>query len=214
MSAMLAEMNQAAAAGLAALLNTLWYAGAVVVLAWVGLRFCPRVNAATRYWIWTGVLGFLLTLPFLPGLVTQARTLLAAREEAATVAPLATVPAPPASVSHLAPAMLRVNATPGSNPWPLWLLAAWVIAAGWQLTRLVISFASARRLKARAGIRPRGSLSGSPRAVTHPLAAPRPLSPKGARGELSSGLVAAQGALLRCSVILSVKPLIPNYESR
>ncbi len=83
MNELLAEMNGMAASGLAALLNTLWYGGAVVLLTWAGLRCWPRVNAATRYWIWTAVLGFLLLLPFLPGFARQARTALAAREQAA-----------------------------------------------------------------------------------------------------------------------------------
>jgi bla regulator protein blaR1 len=162
MSSLLAEINQVAATGLAALLNTLWYAGVVVALAWIGLRYCPRVNAATRYWIWTAVLGFLLVLPFLPGLMAHARTLLAAREEAAAVAPLATVPAPtpPASMRHVAPVTLAVNTVPGSNPWALWLLAAWVVAAGWQLARLLMSVVSVRRLKHQATCLGSGDGSG------------------------------------------------------
>ncbi len=154
MSELLAEMNRMAASGLAALLNTLWYGGAVVALTWVALSYLPRVNAATRHWIWTAVLGFLLVLPFLPGLVAHARTLLAMRSQAATIAPLATVAAHPAAVQQTAPVILTVNTSPGSNPWPLWLLAAWIVVAGWQLTRLVMGVASVRRLKARAEVAP------------------------------------------------------------
>jgi bla regulator protein blaR1 len=162
MSELLAEMNRTAASGLAALLNTMWYAGAVVALTWVGLRYCPRVNAATRHWIWTAVLGFLLVLPFLPGLAAHARTLLAMRSQAASNAPLATIAAHPAAVQQTAPVMLTVNTSPGSNPWPLWLLAAWIVAAGWQLTRLVMGVASVRRLKARAKVAPTDTLAMFP----------------------------------------------------
>ncbi len=151
MSAWIAGVNQMAAAGLAALLNTLWYGGAVVLLTWAGLRCWPRVNAATRYWIWTAVLASLIALPFLPGLVRQARSALEARPQAATAtAPLASVPAAPVSVRRSAPLALRVDAGPRSRPWPLWLLAAWLIAAGWQLTRLLRAVRSVRRLKTRA----------------------------------------------------------------
>jgi bla regulator protein blaR1 len=163
MNAWLAGMNQVAATGLAALLNTLWCAGAVVGLTWVGLRYLPRVNAATRYWIWTAVLGFLLVLPFLPGLVKQARAVLVERPEAtAVIEPLARVPVPSASTQLSAPVTLTVNTNPGSTPWPLWLLAAWMIAAGWQLKRLLRGVASVRRLKARADISPSVSLPISP----------------------------------------------------
>ncbi len=151
MSALVVEINPMAAAGLAALLNTLWYAGAVVAVTWAMLRCLPRVNAATRYWIWIAVLGFLLVLPFLPGVVRQARTALAARNEGvAAVTRLVTVPTVPVSAPQLTPVTLTVSSAPGSNPWPLWLLAAWMIAAGWQLARLARGVVWVRRLKRRA----------------------------------------------------------------
>jgi hypothetical protein len=53
MTAFLVEINQIAAAGLGALLNAPWYAGAVVAVTWVILRLSPRMNAVTRCWIWT-----------------------------------------------------------------------------------------------------------------------------------------------------------------
>lgn len=159
MNALLTGMNQVAAAGLAALLNTLWYAGAVVVLVWLGLRFWARANAATRCWIWKGVLGFLLILPFLPGLMKQACPALELRAQAtAAVEPRATVPAVPQSIHQLAPIKLTLDAEHGSSLWPLWLAVAWVIVAGWQLTRLAMSLASVRRLKAHAEVAPRGAL--------------------------------------------------------
>jgi beta-lactamase regulating signal transducer with metallopeptidase domain len=151
MNALLSGANQVAAAGLAALLNTLWYAGAIVALTWLGLRFWQRVNAATRYWVWTAVLVSLLALPFVPSLVRQARAALAVRPQATAAGqPLATVPGSPVKTRELAPITLTVNAGAGSNSWPLWLLAAWMIAAGWQLTRLVRGISSVYRLKARA----------------------------------------------------------------
>jgi hypothetical protein len=119
MTSLLGEMNQMAAAGLAALLNTLWYGGAVVLLTWAGLRCWPRVNAATRYWVWTGVLGFLLVLPFLPSVVKQRAALAPRLKAISAVQPLAAVPAPPAGVRQLTPVTLTVSSAPGSDPWPL-----------------------------------------------------------------------------------------------
>jgi len=148
MNAFLDGLNQMGAAGLAALLNTLWYAAAVVALTWVVLRYSRRVNAATRYWIWTAVLGFLVVLPFLPALVANAG---AAKSGApAAAAPLATIPTAPQAVQHLAPVMLTLSSAPGSNPWPLWLMAVWIAVAGWQLMRLMRGIISVRRLKARS----------------------------------------------------------------
>lgn len=151
MSALLIEINRIAAGGLAALLNTLWYAAAVVGLTWVILCCLHRVNAATRYWIWTAVLASLMVLPFLPGLVKQARAALAERSYAMTAtAPLAKIPVPQVKARDLAPITLTLDTSRESNPWPLWLLAIWMFAAAWQLARLARGVASVRRLKARA----------------------------------------------------------------
>ncbi len=159
MSAILVSINQLSAAGLAALLNTLGYAAAVVGLAWAALRYLPRVNAATRYWIWTAVLGSLLALPFLPGIVARARTALTARvasRSAMAAAPTADAAEPAGFVQPLAPLTLSVGNRPGPDLWPLWLLAAWIIAAGWQFARLAEGVAIVRRLKARATSVPSG----------------------------------------------------------
>jgi bla regulator protein blaR1 len=159
MNLTLSGLDQMAALGLAALLNTLWYAAAVVALTWVVLRYSPRVNAATRYWIWTAVLGFIFVLPFLPGIVSHVRTALAERAHtttslAATSEPLATVPEPATNLRQPAPVTITVNDAPGSNPWPLWLLAVWFVAAGWQITRLAVGVVSVWQLKWRAKAAP------------------------------------------------------------
>jgi bla regulator protein BlaR1 len=197
MSALLIAMNQFAAVGLAALLNTLWYAGAVVALTWLGLRFWPRGNAATRYWIWTAVLGFLLVLPFLPGLVKQGRGALVTRPETnAVVQPLAVVTTPPASMRQLAPVTLTVGSAPDSNLWPLWLLAVWLAAAGWQLTRLVGGIASVRRLKLHAEVAPMGALPVTLRRRAQVLTSAEIASPV-AVGYIHPAVVIPPGLLAR-----------------
>ena len=156
MNVWMAGTNQMAVVGLAALLNTLWYAAAVVGLTWAALRFLQRVNAATRYWIWTAVLAFLVILPFLPALVSRLETAGAP----ATVAPLATVAAAPEVVhQHLAPVTLMLDSTPGPNHWPLYLLALWMVIAGWQLFLLLRGVVSVRRLKAHAKAAPGAAMT-------------------------------------------------------
>ncbi|HTV54534.1 MAG TPA: M56 family metallopeptidase [Terriglobia bacterium] len=178
MNGWLGGMNEVTAGGLAALLNTLWYAGAVVALAWVALRFCPRVNAATRYWIWTGVLGFLLIAPFLPSLVNQARSALIARPEPVLrINPVTTIAAAPISIGQTAPITLTLNAERGASLWPLWLAAAWMVTAGWQLTRLARGLVSARRLKANAEAVPISALPARLRRSVQVLTSTEVVSP-------------------------------------
>src|SRR5947207_7037399 len=64
MNAMLASLNAFSAAGLAAVLNTLWLALAVAAILWFALRLSPRVNAATRHAIWWAVLALVVLMPF------------------------------------------------------------------------------------------------------------------------------------------------------
>ncbi len=59
---------------LAAVLNSLWQAALVAVLVWLTLRFLKpgslhKINAATRYAIWWGVLVVTLALPAAPAAI-------------------------------------------------------------------------------------------------------------------------------------------------
>ncbi len=197
MSALLAGTNQWAATGLAALLNTLWYAAAVVALAWIILRYARRVNAATRYWIWTAVLGFILILPFLPAAVAHVQgALVAPAHRTAVGKPLATVPAAVQATEHLAPITVTVSTAPGSNPWPLWLMAVWIAAAVWQLGRLLMGAVSVRRLKGRAETAPIEKLPLDLRRRVRVLASNEIGSPA-AVGYLRPAVVVPQGLLER-----------------
>src|SRR5215469_5126697 len=71
MSAILESLNAFAAAGMTAVLNTLWLALAVAAVIWFALRLMPRVNAATRHAVWWAVLALIVLMPliwFLPRL--------------------------------------------------------------------------------------------------------------------------------------------------
>jgi len=48
---------------LEAVLNTLWQGAALAVFAWAGMRWLPRINAATRCAVWWIVLALTLALP-------------------------------------------------------------------------------------------------------------------------------------------------------
>src|SRR5580698_5860907 len=63
MSAILEFLNAFSAAGLTAVLNTLWLALAVSAGIWLALRLMPRVNAATRHAVWWAVLALVVLMP-------------------------------------------------------------------------------------------------------------------------------------------------------
>src|ERR1700733_9321308 len=63
MNATLEFLNALSAAGLMALLNTLWQSLAVAAVMWFILRLMPRVNAATRHAVWWAVLALVILMP-------------------------------------------------------------------------------------------------------------------------------------------------------
>jgi beta-lactamase regulating signal transducer with metallopeptidase domain len=63
MSAILESLNAFSAAGVTAVLNTVWLAFAVAAVTWLSLRLMPRVNAATRHAVWWVVLALVMILP-------------------------------------------------------------------------------------------------------------------------------------------------------
>ena len=63
MSTILEFLNALSAAGLMAVLNTLWQSLAVAAVMWFILRLMPRVNAATRHAVWWAVLALVVLMP-------------------------------------------------------------------------------------------------------------------------------------------------------
>lgn len=81
MSAILGSVNGFSAAGLTAILNTLWLAIAVAGIVWIALRLMPRINAATRHAVWWAVLALIVLMPVAtlvprtaPAVVSAAQT--------------------------------------------------------------------------------------------------------------------------------------------
>ena len=124
------------------LLNGLWQGAAIAALAWIVMRFLPRLNAATRYAIWWAVLGAVLLLPFVPKPeLSRSRPNVVQSSTGNTVNPLL----PEIEI----PAIVHVR--PVSPPkWPLAIAALWAAVFFYRLIRIAQSFMYLRRLKARS----------------------------------------------------------------
>ena len=172
MNAILESLNAFSAAGLAAVLNTLWLALAVAAVIWFSLRLMPRINASTRHAVWWAVLVLVVLMPFGKLLLRPAPTVpSAARTQeqiptrvlsSSAVKPLlvagANAPAPshtsgppPALHSHAAVAprvRIPIEFHPGS--WPSILLFVWMAVSCVLLVRIVSSYFRLRALRNRA----------------------------------------------------------------
>jgi beta-lactamase regulating signal transducer with metallopeptidase domain len=176
MSAILESLNAFSAAGLAAVLNTLWLALAVAAVIWLVLRLMPRVNAATRHVVWWAVLALVVLMPLAtllprpapPG-PSPARTEKQIRTLAlssSAVKPLlvtgADAPAPPLTDTPLHALYSRAVAAPRvrvpiefhPGSWPSRLLFFWMAVSCVLLGRIVQSYLHLRGLRNRA--RPAG----------------------------------------------------------
>ena len=153
-------------------LNTAWQAAVIALVVWAGLRWMPRVNAATRGAIWCSVLAFILLLPAIRGLGERPRSMApavivparvmpdeviqsrvqgtVARDETPVVEPVV-VPvvdelprrAESRPVSGSPAPPIRVPA----GRWPTFFLTLWTAICIAQLTRLAVSYRHLRRLK-------------------------------------------------------------------
>jgi beta-lactamase regulating signal transducer with metallopeptidase domain len=169
MSAILESLNAASAAGLTAVLNTLWLALAVAAVMWFTLRWMPRVNAATRHAIWWAVLALVVLLPLAtlfhrpaPPARSPARTekqIGTGALSSSAVKPLlisgAYAPAPPppsaALSSGSAPVpRVRIPIEIHLGNWPSRLLFLWMSVCCVLLGRIVHGYLRLRGLRNRA----------------------------------------------------------------
>jgi beta-lactamase regulating signal transducer with metallopeptidase domain len=171
MSTILEFLNALSAAGLMAVINTLWQALAVAAVMWLMLRLMPRVNAATRHAVWWAVLALVVLMPLItliprrapqPAAATRTETQIRTRPLSSSVAkPRAAsgahVPDPP-----LAAPVLALNSRPAAAPrvripiefhlgnWPLSLLFFWISACCLLLSRVVHGYLRLRGVRNRA----------------------------------------------------------------
>ena len=167
-------LNALSAAGLMAVINTLWQAMAVAAVMWFILRLMPRVNAATRHAVWWAVLALVVLMPLITLLFRRApQPAPAARtEQLIRTRPLSSSAAKPRAVSGayapdppLASAPLHaLDSRPAAAPrihipiefhlgnWPLSLLFFWISACCLLLSRIVYGYLRLRGVRNRARV--------------------------------------------------------------
>ncbi|HEY4362139.1 MAG TPA: M56 family metallopeptidase [Bryobacteraceae bacterium] len=142
-------MTEMLVAILAAGLNSLWQAAVAAALVWIALKLLP-VNAATRYAIWWVVLAVVLVLPVAPQLMTEFRSVWAAREAqpAVAAAPVrAERVAVAVAVEAPAPVMLREAK---SAKWPWWIFGLVSAVFAYKMDEIARSYFYLRGMKRRA----------------------------------------------------------------
>ena len=172
MNAILESLNALSAAGLTAVLNTLWLALAVAAVMWFILRLMPRVNAATRHAVWWAVLALVVLMP-LATLLPRQTSLVPSPEQterqirtrllsssalkphlvSGANAPASPLPSTPLLALDSPPAAgprvrLPIEFHPGN--WPSSLLFLWVAACSVLLGRIVHGYWRLRGLRKRA----------------------------------------------------------------
>ena len=172
MIAMLESLNAFSAAGLTAVLNTLWLALAVAAVMWLALRLMPRVNAATRHAVWWAALALVVLLPVVT-LLPRSGPPVPSRERAekqirthvlstsavqphlntgadAPAPPLASAPLPALNSRAVAAPRVRVPVEFHPGNWPSSLLFLWMAVCCVLLGRIVHGYLRLRGLRNRA----------------------------------------------------------------
>jgi uncharacterized protein YjbI with pentapeptide repeats/beta-lactamase regulating signal transducer with metallopeptidase domain len=156
-----------AASALAAIvLNALWQDALLVLCVWLLLRVWPRVNASTRYTVWSATLAAALIVPVVTTLVfvaapqtTQvsqppashtsgvapAHESLKIRSATRTTVPRAQTPERvPREAAPLLPERLHVTLP---LPLTLGIFALWLVLATYALARLIVGLSRLEQLK-------------------------------------------------------------------
>ena len=172
MSTFLEFMNVLSAAGLMAVLNTLWQGLAIVAVLWFVLRLMPGVNAATRHAVWWVVLALVVLMPLTTLLPrhesalspavpaeTQIQTRALSSFPVKTLAVRGTQsPAPALSPAPLPVLESRSAAVPhvrlpfefDLGNWPSGLLFLWIATCGVLLGRIAHGYLRLRGVRNRA----------------------------------------------------------------
>src|SRR5207249_2501703 len=105
---------------LIAVLNSLWQAALLAGLVWLALRFARSMNAATRFAIWSAVLGVVLILPGAPRMIAAAREWL---QPATIQAAHPLYPPAPAPISGIEFSPLITVDHRGATQWLMYMAA-------------------------------------------------------------------------------------------
>src|SRR5258708_30082339 len=95
MKVIVESLNGASGSVLVGVLDRLWQAVAVALVAWLALKLTPRINAATRFVVWWAVLAVVTVLPIAGRLTTGWPP----RPEAVVSAPVGSAPSSDLSVA-------------------------------------------------------------------------------------------------------------------
>ena len=158
MSVAFGTLNQASGAVLAAAANSLWQVSAAALLAWLGMRYAPRMNAATRHLVWWVVLAAIV-VSGIGGLATgisrreravampaMAEALPLALPVSSTAAPAVEFPEPAPMPEPMRTSSVAVRA----GSWPARIFFVWLAVCLVQLGRIGWSYRYLRGIKRRA----------------------------------------------------------------
>jgi bla regulator protein blaR1 len=155
MSVAFGTLNQASGAVLAAAANSLWQVSAAVLLAWLGMRYAPRMNAATRHLVWWVVLAAIV-VSGIGGLATgiSRRERAVPMPEAIPLAlPVPSTAAPAAEFSEPAPLPVPVRTSSvavRAGSWPARIFFVWLAVCLVQFGRIGWSYRYLQGIKRRA----------------------------------------------------------------
>ncbi|HZV77874.1 MAG TPA: pentapeptide repeat-containing protein [Candidatus Babeliales bacterium] len=139
----------------ATVLNALWQDALLVVCVWLLVRAWPKINAATRYVVWSATLAAAFVLP----VFTTLAFFTPARIVTASVAPIAPNVSKSTAVTPTRPMEAPSRALPAalqsserlritlSAPLAITVFAVWLLLAGYGLVRLAIGLLRLEQLK-------------------------------------------------------------------
>jgi uncharacterized protein YjbI with pentapeptide repeats/beta-lactamase regulating signal transducer with metallopeptidase domain len=133
-------------------INALWQDALLVVFVWLLLRAWPKINAATRYVVWSATLAAAFVVPIATTLVffTPVRTISTSVASSAAGAQTHVrssrrqAKAAPATASSYAPERMRVTL---SAPLAVTIFTLWLLLAAFALVRLAIGLLRLEHLK-------------------------------------------------------------------
>ena len=126
--------------------NSLFPAAVAVILAWVVLRYSPRMNAATRHLVWWAVLATVVLMPLVPrrAPIVRAPAAIVIRPASVTVTGFAPRP----FVRQVPVALPARRVFPGG--WAAGVFLAWLSVFLFQMSRIFWSYCYLSGIKRRA----------------------------------------------------------------
>ena len=140
----------------ATVLNALWQDALIVLFVWLLLRAWPKINAATRYVVWSATMAAAFVVPIATtfAFFTPARTVPAVAMQTTSILPASSIREPrheavastaaAPTLAPPAPERLRVTL---SAPLAIGIATLWLLLAAYALLRLAIGLLRLEQLK-------------------------------------------------------------------